>query len=214
MTKKILILGAAGQISQMLTDNLLTNSDYQLVLYGRNLSSRLTLINPKRETIIDGDFNDHDKLITALRGVDLVYLNAMSSARDVEQIITALDETHVKRFIGATIVGVNNEFNTKLGNWTKQNLSADYINEETKSAKLIENSDLNYTLLRLTWLYNDEHNHQYHFIPRGQVVNEAQVTRQAVADAIVEVINHLDKYENESLAIAEPGTNFEKPSFY
>lgn len=214
MTKKNLILGAAGQIAQMLTDNLLTNSDYQLVLYGRNLSSRLTLTNSQRETIIDGDFNDHDKLIDALQGVDLVYLNAMSSAYDVQQIIAALDEAQVKRFIGATIVGVDNEFNTELGNWTKQHLNADYINEETKSAKLIENSDLNYTLLRLTWLYNDEQNHQYHFIPRGQTVNEAQVTRQAVSDAIVEVVNHSGKYQNESLAVVEPGTNFGKPSFY
>ena len=38
---KIMILGAAGQVARRLTDDLLDQTDFQLVLYGRNVSTRL-----------------------------------------------------------------------------------------------------------------------------------------------------------------------------
>ena len=58
MSKNVLILGAAGQISQMLIINLLNDTDFNLKLYGRNLSNRISVKDVSRETVIDGDFSD------------------------------------------------------------------------------------------------------------------------------------------------------------
>lgn len=58
MSKNVLILGAAGQISQMLITNLLNDTDFNLKLYGRNLSNRISVKDVSRETVIDGDFSD------------------------------------------------------------------------------------------------------------------------------------------------------------
>jgi FlaA1/EpsC-like NDP-sugar epimerase len=43
----ILILGAGGSISHMLIEFLLKQTDHKLVLYGRNVSRRLTVTNKK-----------------------------------------------------------------------------------------------------------------------------------------------------------------------
>lgn len=58
MSKNVLILGAAGQISQMLITNLLNDTDFNLKLYSRNLSNRISVKDVSRETVIDGDFSD------------------------------------------------------------------------------------------------------------------------------------------------------------
>lgn len=58
---KVLILGAAGQISQMLTNDLLENTNHDLVLYARKAAKRLNLNNNDRVEIIDGDFFEHNK---------------------------------------------------------------------------------------------------------------------------------------------------------
>ncbi|OAQ08024.1 hypothetical protein A3O17_03700 [Ligilactobacillus aviarius] len=214
MAQNVLILGAAGQIARIVTQNLLSNTDANLVLYGRNLSSRITIADPNREKIIDGDFNDSQSLSDALQGIDIVYLNSMSSEKGTLNIIAALKKQHVNRIIGATIIGIYDEFGKKIGKWTKQNLSSTYIDEEIRSAKAVEQSGLEYTLLRLAWLYNDPQNHHFKLIPQGQTVNDVQVTRQAVADVIVKIIANNQDYINQSLAVVEPNTEFNKPSFY
>lgn len=214
MSQKVLILGATGQVATLFTQRLLTETDASLVIYGRNVSERINITNPDREITIDGDFNDTTTLTKALKGVDIVYLNSMSSVSDTQNVINVLKANHVKRIIGVTIVGIYNEFSKQLGDWTKRNLSSSYQIAEQQSAALLENSGLDYTLLRLTWLYNDPNNTNYQLIPRGTIVTQAQVTRQAVAEAIVNVINHEQDYRNQSLAVVEPNTDYGKPSFY
>ena len=70
---KILILGAAGQIARMLRHELINKTNHSIVLYARNGKKRLTINDDNREVIFDGDFKDKDKLIDAMKGVDVVY---------------------------------------------------------------------------------------------------------------------------------------------
>lgn len=58
---KVLILGAAGQIANMLRNELINKSVHSIVLYARNGHSRLTIKDENREVIIDGDFKDKVK---------------------------------------------------------------------------------------------------------------------------------------------------------
>lgn len=76
--KKILILGAAGQIARMVTNYLLDQTNYGLVLYARQTNTRLANLASERVTLVDGDFNDKAQLLFALEGVDSVYLNYVS----------------------------------------------------------------------------------------------------------------------------------------
>lgn len=215
MAKKILILGAAGEIARMLTDRLLAESDAELVLYGRNVSQRLVLEENSRIKLVDGTFGESEKLEAALADVDVVYLNSMSSPDDTASVVQALEKAGVKRLLGATIAGVEDEVPYELATWTKNSLPASYIKGEYDSAKLVKDSNLDYTLLRLTWLFNDESDREYELVPSGVEFADAEVSRQAVTQAILDILNGEEsEYVRKSFGLGKPNTHYGKPSFY
>ena len=214
--EKILILGAAGEIAQFLTKRLVEETEFQLVLYGRNVSSRLPYEVSERLAYVNGSFEELDKLVEAMQGVDIVYLNAMEYLPHIETIVKAMQQAGVSRFIGASMAGVEGEVPDPLASWTRANLPLSYINGEIASANFIKSTALDYTLLRLTWLYNDERKAQaYELIPSGVSFVSSEVSRQAVVSAILEILQaEPSKFSRKTVGIGEPNTNFGKPSFY
>ncbi len=84
-----------------------------------------------------------------------------------------------------------------------------------KTAKAIEDSDLTYTLLRLAWLYDKDGNTNYEITQSGEPFGGTEVTRQAVAQLIIDILNDDSrKFARKSIGVNEPNTNFDKPSFY
>lgn len=208
-------MGAAGEIARMLTDRLLAESDAELVLYGRNVSQRLALEENSRIKLVDGTFGESEKLEAALAGVDVVYLNSMSSPADTASVVQALEKAGVKRLLGATIAGVEDEVPYELATWTKNSLPASYIKGECDSAKIVRDSNLDYTLLRLTWLFNDESDREYELVPSGVEFADAEVSRQAVTQAILDILNGEEsEYVRKSFGLGKPNTHYGKPSFY
>ena len=89
------------------------------------------------------------------------------------------------------------------------------INKHAKTAKIVENSDLNYTNMRVTWLYNQDGNVEYEVTKQDEPLKSAQITRQAVAKFVCDLIqNDRPEYQHQSIGLGEPNTNFAKPSFY
>ncbi|OJG91285.1 hypothetical protein RV15_GL000915 [Enterococcus silesiacus] len=211
---KMLILGAAGQISKMVTELILTETDHELVLYGRNLSSRISVKDPTREVIIEGDFNDQDKLKQALIGVDIAYLNDMSSPDATQAIVEAMEESGVNYLIGANVLGIYNEVAGAFGEWNTSMVGSTATQKYLKAAEVVEQSSLDYVILRLTWLYNQTGNEDYVLTEKGESFVGAQVTREAVARLITTIIHDSDKYAKTSLGVSEPDTDWAKPSFY
>src|SRR5699024_12653370 len=83
---KVMILGAAGQIGKMVTDDLLTQTDFDLVLYGRNVSSRLSDKVSDRVLLVDGNFEEFDKIKENLVDVDAVYLNYVAGRSEERRV--------------------------------------------------------------------------------------------------------------------------------
>jgi uncharacterized protein YbjT (DUF2867 family) len=211
---KVLILGAAGQISRMLTQDLLEQSNDELVLYARNASQRLRA-ESSRVSVIDGDFTDYDTLVKAMENVDAIYLNDMNDKEGVQTIVKAMKATSSKRIICASILGIYDEVPGAFGDWNRRMVGARGIQSHKEITAMVENSDLDYTILRLTWLYNQEGNRHYHLTYKGQAFEGAQVTRQAVAQLIVDILKDKSgKFLKTSLGVGEPNTNWDKPSFY
>lgn len=213
---RTLILGAAGQISRMLTRELLKTTNHVLLLYARNGHKRIKVEDANREVIIDGDFKDKDKLLDAMKDVDLVYINDMGDAKSTEQIIDAMHEAGVKRVIAASVLGIYDEVPGAFGDWNKRMIGgSSRMRSQIKSARLLEESNLEYTLLRLTWLYNQQGNTKYMITYKGDPFIGAQVTRQAVTQLILDIIDeNSDQFVNTSLGVSEPHTDWAKPSFY
>ena len=83
-----------------------------------------------------------------------------------------------------------------------------------QAAKVILNSGLNTTYLRMTWLYDENGNEKYQIVPEGQPLRGTQVTRQAVAKLVTAIVRHPSLYQYANIGVVEPGTEWDKPSFY
>lgn len=218
MYKYITILGAAGQIAQKLTATLLTYTDMHLTLYGRQLSTRLhpEILEHERVTVIEGSFQNPAKLEQAVTNAEIVFVGAMESGSDMASIVKALSRKNVRRVIGLSMAGLSGEFPAALEKWTFDNLPISYVQGERQARNVLRESNLNYTILRLTWLYNDPENTNYELIPEGAQFNDAQVTREAVVKAIFDILHVDDEtpFHRASIGIGEPGTHYDKPSFH
>ena len=218
MYKYITILGAAGQIAQKLTATLLTYTDMHLTLYGRQLNTRLhpEILEHERVTVIEGSFQNPAKLEQAVTNAEIVFVGAMESGSDMASIVKALSRKNVRRVIGLSMAGLSGEFPAALEKWTFDNLPISYVQGERQARNVLRESNLNYTILRLTWLYNDPENTNYELIPEGAQFNDAQVTREAVVKAIFDILHVDDEtpFHRASIGIGEPGTHYDKPSFH
>lgn len=210
---KVLILGAAGQIGQMVTGDLLAQTDDNLVLFGHNVSQRLAELDSARVTFVDGDFLEFDKVRQAAEGVDAVYLSFVAKPAIITGVIDALDKAGVKRFIVANVPDLYQEVSGPFQTWYRQNTGLTWQTDLKKSADLVENSDLDYVILRITWLYNQVNNTKIHVSEKGEPLTEAQVTRQAVAQFVVDLLTGKADYHQANLGLGEPDTQFIKPSF-
>ena len=218
MYKYITILGAAGQIAQKLTATLLTYTDMHLTLYGRQLSTRLhpEILEHERVTVIEGSFQNPAKLEEAVTNAEIVFVGAMESGSDMAAIVKALSRKNVRRVIGLSMADLSGEFPAALEKWTFDSLPISYVQGERQARNVLRESNLNYTILRLTWLYNDPENTNYELIPEGVQFNDAQVTREAVVKAIFDILHVDDEtpFHRASIGIGEPGTHYDKPSFH
>ena len=211
---KVIILGAAGQIGKMLTDDLLDQTDFDLVLYGRNVSSRLPHRVSDRVSLVDGEFEEFDKIKDHLVDVDVVYLSFVAKDDLIKPLVKILEESGVKRFIAASVPDLYQEITGKFQAWYRANTGIMWTSPYRKAADIIEASNLDYVILRITWLYNEDGNTRVHISQKGEPFVEAQITRQAVSQFITDLLtNHAD-YHRANLGLGEPGTEYTKPSFY
>nr|WP_263314616.1 NAD(P)H-binding protein [Mammaliicoccus sp. Marseille-Q6498] len=208
---KILIIGAAGQIPQYLIPQLI-EENHELVLFARNATRRLEQYNQDNVTLIDGDLTDVPLLTQAMEGVSFVYANTLSNTSQSEPIVEAMESAGVQRLVAASVLDIYGEVVGPFAKWNKMMVGGG-TPDRAAAAKVIEESPLDYTLLRLTWLYNQE-NKAYETTQKGEPFTGAQVTRQAVAQLILEIIKDPTLHSKESIGVNEPNTDFDKPSFY
>ena len=143
MQTKVLILGANGQLARNTTRVLLANSGVALTLYLRR-ASRLTNPDPGRVTIVEGDVLDQVALRKAMQGQDIVYATlAGDIAKQARGIIEAMRETGLKRLIFISSMGIYGEIPGEK--------YRGILDPYRDSANLIEQSDLDFTILRPGW---------------------------------------------------------------
>lgn len=210
----IAIIGAAGQISRMLINRLMEETDMTMTLAGRNVTKRIGIQND-RIRYVDGDFSNIANVRNAIEGADVVYVNEASPAL-LEPTITAMKEKGIRRLIVAGVLGVYNEVVGEFGRWNAA-MIGDYSpnNNRVIGARLVDESGLDYTYLRMTWLYNQAGNTAYRLIPQGESYQGAQVTRQAVVEYVMTLLADNARDLGVSVGIVEPGSEqLPKPSFY
>lgn len=210
----VLILGAHGKIAQLVETQLLAETDHHLTLFLRN-ADRLNVTDSKRETVIEGDAADKGELIKALDGIDIVYANL--SGKNIEDqakaVVSAIDRTNVQRLIWISTLGIYDEVPGNFGKWNHQQLDGGYLETYGAAAKVIEESDLDYTIIRPAWLSNKDIV-SYETTQKGEPFKGTEVSRKSIADLVVSLINDPSKEIRHSLGVNQPNTDGGKPSFY
>ncbi|HEM5172023.1 TPA: NAD(P)H-binding protein [Streptococcus suis] len=211
---RLVIIGAAGQIPGFLIPRVLEETDFKLTLAGRKVSQRLSY-QDDRIRYVDGDMSRLDNVRQALEDADVVFVNEASPAL-LEPTIAVMKEMGIRRLIVAGVLGVYDEVVGDFGRWNEAMIGAySPTNNRVIGAKLVDESGLDYTYLRMTWLYNQEGNRAYKLIPQGEPYKGAQVTRQAVAQYVMELLQDSSRDLGVSVGIVEPGSEaLAKPVFY
>ena len=211
---KIAILGAAGQIAQLVEPMLLKKTDIDMILYLRH-PNKLTHVDEQREKIIKGDASNFNELKTALVGVDLVYANlAGSNIEDqAKTVVKAMDANGIKRLIWVSSLGIYDEVPGKFGEWNK-NILGSYLTTYRAAADQITNSDLDYTIIRPAWLTNKDEIDYEKTVGAQTPFKGTEVSRLSVADYIVKVIEKPEEDRKANVGLDKPGTDGDKPAWY
>ena len=210
---KVVVLGAHGQVAQIAERFLFADQDVETTLFLRNAKRMEDAKSQAR--IIEGSATDAAQLEKAMKGQDIVYAN-LGGKDDIdleaEAVVEAMHNANVKRLIWISTLGIYDEVPGKFGEWNKETLG-DYITEYVKAAKRIEDSDLDYTIIRPTWMDN-KNEVDYEKSKKGEPITDTEVSRKSVAAYVYHLIKNPKEDVKQSIGLGKPGTEGDKPSWY
>ncbi|MGI4762479.1 MAG: NAD(P)H-binding protein [Janthinobacterium lividum] len=188
--KKVLVLGASGTIARQVTDLLAKETDVELTLFARS-ASRLRS-TPANARVVEGDVLKYNQLKAAVAGQDIVYANlAGDLGAMANNIVRAMTETGVKHLIFISSIGI---YETPLKAVLKPYRAA---------ADAVENSDLDYTVLRPSWFTGDNEV-DYEITQKGEPERGSVISQKSLATFIIKIIEAPAQYARQSLGINKP----------
>jgi uncharacterized protein YbjT (DUF2867 family) len=139
---------------------------------------------------------DADKLKTALVGQDVVYANLAGDLQAMaEAIVNAMRETGVRRLIFISSMGIYDEVPGQK--------YRSILDPYRDAAKVIEDSDLDYTILRPGW-FTDADEIDYQITQKGEPFKGHDVSRKSVAALVVKLAESPDLEIRKSLGVSKP----------
>jgi uncharacterized protein YbjT (DUF2867 family) len=213
MRKRVLILGASGQIARWVIRELADDAAIRQTLFlrhARNLHGK----TPANARVVEGDVLDPTALAAAMAGQDLVYANLTGD--DIDQqakvVIAAMQAAGMKRLVFIASLGIYEELPGKFQKWNKT-MIGEALKPFRRAADAIEASGLDYTILRPAWL-TDENEVAYETTAKGETFKGTEVSRRSVADLVAKIIATPSLHSKANLGVDKPGTDGDKPSFY
>lgn len=212
----ILVLGANGQIAKLAENIFLDSTGDDLKLFLRRadrLHDKAASFEDRIE-LIDGDTTDVDKLVDSMKDVDMVYANLAGGniKEQAQAVVEAMHKASVTRLVWISTLGIYDEVPGKFGEWNNSTLGS-YITNYAAAAKVIEDSDLDYTIIRPAWLTNKDEV-DYETTQKDQVFKGTEVSRKSIAQIVVDIAQMPDKFSKESIGVDKPGTDGDKPAWY
>lgn len=188
---KVTIIGATGSLGRVLTQTLLNETKSDLTLFSRSIQE-----NPHpRITTVAASVFDREKLERAVQDADLVFVALSGDLPAMAQIITdTLQTVGSKRIVFITSYGIYGELPGQNGH--VQGILRPY----RQAADIVENSNLDYTILRPGW-FDNRQDRQYRLVPKGDIIYGNNISRQAIAQVVKEMVETPGLYVKENLGI-------------
>ena len=191
--KKVIILGASGNIAKHVIDILVKEDHIQLTLFLRS-AKRLKNKDVSKARIIEGDVLNYNQLKEAIKGQDIVYANLAGDLEAMaKNIVKAMVETGVKKIIFISSIGI---YDVPLNSLLKRYRYA---------ADVIEASNLEYTILRPTWFTN-ANEVDYETTKKGEPEKGSVISQKSLATLITKIIESPEKYVRENLGVNKPNS--------
>ena len=203
-TTQILIIGANGSVAKIATQGFLSGTNAKLKLFLRD-SGRLAKVakqNPSRITLIEGDALDKTALKSAMQNVNVVYANLAGDLGAMAKAITeAMKEVRVKRLIW---VGSYGMYDGEIPQSELDRIRA-YNPPHREAVRIIENSGLDYTIIRPQWFSNADEI-DYELTRKGEVFKNpsAQISRKSIAHLVIRLCLEPNFGIKESFGINKP----------
>lgn len=189
--KKVIILGASGSLAPYVIEELKQLQNVEITLFVRN-KSRLSKSVAEGCTVIEGDAMNYNSVKNAITGHQIVYVNLAGNLETMTtNIVKAMKETSVKRIIAISSIGI---YRTPL-----KSVLIPY----RKLADIIENSGLDYTILRPDWFTNDNEV-DYALTQKGEPETGTAISRKSIATFISTIIEKPELHIKENLGISKP----------
>lgn len=194
--KKVLILGATGTFGTQLTKALLQAGKYDLTLFSRHIEQSGNVAKA-----ICGDAAKEADLQKALHGQDIVYcaISGEELPLIAKRLVDLMPKAGVKRLIFMGAVGIYNEIPEDMDGEDNVDNNPDQI-PNRDAVDIIENSDLDYTILRPGYLIDGDAE-DYVITVKGQTAKGYESTILSVVNMAVRLIDDDKLYLRESVSI-------------
>ena len=211
--KNILLIGANGNTSAEIIPRLLQQDDVRLTLFSRRID-HIASFQSATANIIQGDALNVNDLIRASADQDIVIstLGGLDIQAKTANIIAAMKQNGVKRLILISIGGIYDELPEPFNTWDRQ-MVGHYREPNLSAVEMIEQSGLDYTVLRPLWLTNQK-SESAKLVPKGEMFGGTQTSRASIAKLIAGIVQNPSLYLNENLGMYEPGTQGSRPIAY
>lgn len=186
--KKVLIIGASGSLASVVIEELKKQNDVELTLFAR---SKNRISNSENTTIIEGDATNFEAVKNAVSGQDIVYVNLAGNLNTMSKnIVKAMQEKNVKRIIAISSIGI---FDTPL---------KPVLKPYRALSDNIENSNLDYTILRPDWFTNGNEV-DYEITHKGNPEIGGALSRKSIADFVGKLVKNPEENVKENLGISK-----------
>lgn len=186
--KNVLIIGATGSLATVVTEELKKQADVQITLFARNTNS---LSQSNNVNVMQGDAMNYNDVKNAVAGQDIVYVNLAGNLEAMARnIVKAMQEQKVERIIAISSIGI---FETPL---------KPVLKPYKALSDVIENSGLNYTILRPDWFTN-VNEIDYHITRKPEPEIGGALSRKSIAAFIGTLIKNPELHINENLGISK-----------
>lgn len=199
--KNVLIIGATGTLGSAARQAILDGTDDKLTLFARS-TNRIRIVDDNREKVISGNVMNDADLDKAMAGQNAVFAALSGNLKAyAEKIVAAMDRNNVSRLVFITSMGIYNEIPASVG--ASGNLSSNPVLQSYRdAANVIEDSDLNYTIVHPGWFTGGPVNYQ--ITRKGEQFGGHDVSISSIADIVMKLVDDDALYSKDSIGVNTP----------
>lgn len=193
--KNILVVGVTGSIGRKVCQLIRQNSNVRLTTIARRNSQT----HNYNETNLSLDAS-HDDLNQIVKNQDAVFICVSGDVAGITQsVVKSMQKQGIKRVVLVTAMGIYNEIPKAIGSGNLENNA--FIQTYRDAADCVENSELDYTILRPGWF--DDGTLACELTPKGTLFGGHDISRDALAQFCYELLIN-GSYLKQNLGINRP----------